>query len=70
MLLAAFFWGTTFVAQDLASDAVGPFTFNGMRMVLGALLLIPVILIRGTGKLFAENVYVSFVHIAPPYQNL
>lgn len=54
MLLAAFFWGTTFVAQDLASDAVGPFTFNGMRMVLGALLLIPVILIRGKGKLFAS----------------
>lgn len=54
LLLAAFFWGTTFVAQDLASDAVGPFTFNGMRMVLGALFLIPVVLIRNKGKLFAS----------------
>lgn len=54
MLLAAFFWGTTFVAQDLASDAVGPFTFNGMRMVLGAIFLLPVILIRGKGRLFAS----------------
>ncbi len=54
LLLAAFFWGTTFVAQDLASDAVGPFTFNGMRMVLGAVFLLPVVLIRNKGKLFAS----------------
>ena len=54
LLLAAFFWGTTFVAQDLASDSVGPFTFNGMRMVLGALFLVPVILVREKGKLFAS----------------
>lgn len=52
LLLAAFFWGTTFVAQDLASDAVGPFTFNGTRMILGALFLLPVVLIRNKGKLF------------------
>ena len=54
LLLAAFFWGTTFVAQDLASDAVGPFTFNGLRMILGSLFLLPVILIRNRGKLFAS----------------
>ncbi|MBQ3075481.1 MAG: DMT family transporter [Clostridia bacterium] len=54
LLLAAFFWGTTFVAQDLASDAVGPFTFNGLRMVLGSLFLLPVILIRNKGRLFAS----------------
>lgn len=52
LLLAAFFWGTTFVAQDLASDAVGPFTFNGTRMILGAVFLLPVVLIRNKGKLF------------------
>ena len=52
LLLAAFFWGTTFVAQDLASDAVGPFTFTGTRMILGALFLLPVVLIRNKGKLF------------------
>ncbi len=46
LLLAAFFWGTTFVAQDLASDSVEPFTFNGLRMVLGALFLLPVVLMR------------------------
>ena len=53
LLLAAFFWGTTFVAQDLASDAVGPFTFNGTRMVLGALFLLPVVLMKNRGRIFA-----------------
>ena len=42
LLMASFFWGTTFVAQDLASDSVGPFTFNGLRMTLGGLILLPV----------------------------
>ena len=53
LLLAAFFWGTTFVAQDLASDAVKPFTFNGFRMILGALFLLPVIYFKNKGKFFA-----------------
>ncbi len=56
LLLAAFFWGTTFVAQDLASDSVGPFTFNGMRMVLGALFLLPLILIRNKGRVLAKGI--------------
>ena len=55
LLLAAFFWGTTFVAQDLASDAVRPFTFNGTRMVLGALFLLPLILVRNKGRIFAKG---------------
>ena len=29
LLFAAFFWGTTFVAQTTASDQIGTFTFNG-----------------------------------------
>ena len=31
----------SFVAQSVSSDAVGSFTFNGLRMLLGALVLIP-----------------------------
>ncbi len=55
LLFAAFFWGTTFVAQDLASDAVGPFTFNGSRMVLGALFLFPVVLFKNKGRIFPAS---------------
>ena len=32
LLFAAFFWGTTFVAQTTASDQIGTFTFNGISI--------------------------------------
>ncbi len=53
LFFAAMVWGVSFVAQDLASDAVGPFTFNGSRMFLGGLCLLPIILVKNKGKLFA-----------------
>ena len=53
LLLAAFVWGTTFVAQDLVSDKIGAFTFNGIRMLLGSLFLLPVIAVKNKGKLLA-----------------
>ena len=39
-LLAAFFWGSTFVAQDLAAKTVGPFTYTASRSWVGAFLLL------------------------------
>ena len=54
LFLAAMVWGASFVAQDLASDSVGPFTFNGSRMFLGGLCLIPVGWIKNRGKLFGS----------------
>jgi hypothetical protein len=47
MLLAAAIWGSTFVAQQLGMDAVGPFTYTGARMVLGAALIAPLWWWRG-----------------------
>ncbi len=44
LLLAAFFWGTTFVAQRLGMEHVGPMTYNALRFAVGALTLVPVIL--------------------------
>ncbi len=43
LLLAAFFWGTTFVAQRLGMEHVGPMTYNALRFAVGALTLLPVI---------------------------
>lgn len=51
LLLAALVWGTTFVAQDLVSDTVGSLTFNGVRMLLGSLFLLPVIAVKNRGRL-------------------
>jgi drug/metabolite transporter (DMT)-like permease len=44
LLLAAFFWGTTFVAQRMGMDHLGPMTYNALRFAVGALTLLPVIL--------------------------
>ena len=46
LLLAAIIWGSAAVAQSMGMDHVGPFTFNGLRTLIGALVLLPVILIR------------------------
>ncbi len=43
LLLTAFIWGLAFVAQSVAMDYISPFTFNGVRSVLGGVVLLPVI---------------------------
>ncbi len=51
LAIAAFIWGSTFVAQDVGMDYIGPFTFLATRSVLGCVALVPLILIRKiTGK--------------------
>lgn len=44
LLLTSFIWGVAFVAQSVGGEAVGCFTFNGVRSLIGAVVLIPVIL--------------------------
>ena len=41
LLLTAIIWGTAFVAQRVGMDYLGPHTFNGVRFLLGSLVLIP-----------------------------
>lgn len=43
LVLAAFIWGIAFVAQSTGGNAVGPYTFNCIRSVLGGIVLLPVI---------------------------
>ena len=43
LLLTATIWGIAFVAQSEGGDAVGAFTFNSTRSLIGSLVLIPVI---------------------------
>lgn len=47
MLLTAAIWGSTFVAQQLGMDSVGPFSYTGARMLLGAALIAPLWWWRG-----------------------
>ena len=50
LMLAALIWGIAFVAQSVAMDHVGAFTFNGLRSVLGGIVLLPVIAVSGAVK--------------------
>lgn len=43
LVIAAFFWGTTFVAQRIAGQSQGAFTFCCIRNVMAVILLTPVI---------------------------
>ena len=49
MLLTALIWGTTFVAQRLGMNEIGPFLYTGLRFTLGALVLLPLLLRRPAG---------------------
>lgn len=44
LFLTAIIWGFAFVAQKVGAQYVGAFTFNGIRFILGALSLFPVIM--------------------------
>lgn len=43
LLITAAIWGFAFVAQRVGMEHLGPFTFNGIRFLLGAAALIPLI---------------------------
>ena len=49
-ILAAFIWGTAFVAQDLCADSIGTFTFNATRYFVAVLALLVVIAISDRAK--------------------
>ncbi|WP_456384997.1 DMT family transporter [Desulfolithobacter sp.] len=42
LLLVAAVWGFGFVAQRAGMESMGPFTYNGIRFLLGSLCLVPV----------------------------
>ena len=56
-LLAAFIWGTSFVAQSVAADSIGPFTFNAARSAVAFvfLLALSLILWRARRNTFAAE---------------
>lgn len=46
LLLTAFVWGSSFVAQSVGMESIEAFTFNGIRTLMGAIVLVPVVLLR------------------------
>lgn len=44
LMLTAFIWGSSFVAQKSGMDLIGPLAFNGIRTLIGGIVLIPAIM--------------------------
>lgn len=65
LLLTATIWGVAFVAQSVGMDYVRPFTFNGVRSLLGAAVLVPVIFLFGKHKsgVCTDNQVSDVVHV-------
>ncbi len=47
LIIAAFIWGTAFVAQADAAESIPPFTFSALRSLVGAFVLFVFICARG-----------------------
>ena len=47
LIIAAFIWGSAFVAQSEGAEHLGPFTFLALRSFLGVIVLMPVIFFIG-----------------------
>ncbi len=45
-MITALIWGVSFVSQSVGVEMVKPNTFNGIRMLLGSVVLLPVILVN------------------------
>jgi drug/metabolite transporter (DMT)-like permease len=61
LLGVAVIWGTAFMVQRLAAQSVGVHTFNGLRFLVGALVLLPFLLSEQVSKIISPH--------APPLQN-
>jgi drug/metabolite transporter (DMT)-like permease len=55
LFLTATIWGVAFVAQSVGMEYIGPFTFNAVRSLLGAFVLLPCVRILEKGKKKAEQ---------------
>lgn len=51
LFVAAFIWGTAFVAQSVGMDYIGPFTFSAARSLIGSAFLAPCIFILDKWKI-------------------
>lgn len=56
LALAALIWGTAFVAQSVGMDYLGPCAFNGVRSIIGGLVLLPVIWLFSRRRVSGQSV--------------
>lgn len=59
LLLADIIWGAAFVAQRTGGDVVGAYSFNCVRTLMGALVLLPVIFLMNKFGKSEDNISVT-----------
>lgn len=50
LLLTAIIWGASFVSQRVGMETIEPATFNGIRLLIGSIVLLPVIFITDKNR--------------------
>ena len=62
--LAAIIWGFAFVAQKVGMEFIGPFLFNGIRFLMGSLILFPFVIYINNkqNKSIKSNTKSSFLY--------
>lgn len=50
LLIAALVWGCSFTVQSIGLDYVGPYTLQGVRMLVGSAVLAPIVFWRSRGR--------------------
>jgi len=58
LLITAIIWGSSFVAQEIGMKSIDAFTFTGIRTTLGAIFLLPIVLILNKGFDLRKNTLV------------
>lgn len=59
LLLATVIWGSAFVAQSVGMDHIGPFTFQVIRCILAAAVLLPAAAIRNPKAFANKKLWIS-----------
>ena len=59
LLITAIVWGASFVAQEIGMRSIDAFTYTGIRTTLGALVLLPVVLIVNKGFDFRKETLIA-----------
>jgi len=68
LLITAIIWGTSFASQKLGMDHIDPFTFGASRFLLGAVVLIPAILIFDALNRSKKNIFFAEAN-KPQFKN-
>lgn len=65
-LLTAIIWGFAFVAQVVGMDTIGPYTFNGIRFLIGSIALLPLIRWNKSKTKISSGLFIAILCVGIP----